>query len=773
MDAQFTDPADDSVLVTTAVSFYAKWTTPLPSYQIGFVLEDGGEINYQTYKAGAVIDIDSYIPERENKKFTGWYYDEDHTKAATGTITVNGPLYLYSSWTNDFKMIPITLVYNNGQPNGTHEVQIGRGFTRTTKLPLTSTAPDGKLTQRTWYLDEALTQPIIDELTVTEPFTVYCFWAEEEATVTYHNVNNDPDNTKQGSKGYVGIPFYIGSKSNYGEANGLIFAGWYTDSALTNRVEGDYIVPESSTLDLYAKWSDDICTVTVHTNNLYDTIDTYNVAGGTYFDSISLKSLGTKNFHEFEKYYLDEECTIPVPDDYIVNGNVDIYAGWTRKTMTLKFKLNNGQPMIGVEVEEGLPINLYEIVSSPEKDGFTFVGWYEDKSCTKPIEDPEQYIPRSAYSTVYAYYDDTWGALADTSWYDNAEAGAVSYSISEPKELAGLAKLVNAGTDTFEGKTIELDSSIDLNGYKWTAIGELNYDSVGESDNPYEFNESDFFIFKGTFDGNGNTISNISIDKGSNNSSFDQRKSYLGLFGVIGNGATISNLTIENVTIQGDSFIGSLVGYVASETGANENETTIKDITIKGDIEITGGACLGGVVGRSEAVNTKTLLENITVSANTGSVIKSGADTGYSPSYAYIGGIIGVSYSNNGNTMKNCSVTGLDFEAVYSSVGGLAGGFGNGSISDSSVSDSTITLRKFGSGSIEEKAIGALVGTPVGSGSISFTNVSATSVILETSATTEELPFGGYVGAQDAVTDIADRVSGLPKTSTGITIRTN
>lgn len=772
MDAQFKEPATSSIIATFPITFYAKWTTPQPSYQVGFVLEDGGEINYQTYKAGAVIDLDSYIPERENKKFTGWYYDEDHTQPATGTITVTGPIYLYSAWTNDFKKIPITLVYNNSQPNGTYEIISGKEFARTTKLPSTSTAPEGKLKQRAWYFDAEFTRPVIDSIVVTEPFTLYCFWADTEVSVTYHNKDNNTDSTKTAT-GYVGIPLYIGSSSNYGTADGYIFGGWYKDNELTKRVDGNYIVPNSETLDLYAKWSNDICTVTVHTNNDNGTINTKDVAEGTPFSSISLKSAGTKNYHDFERYYLDEACTIPVPDNYIVNNDVDIYGGWTRRTMTLKFKLNNGLPMIGVDVQQGIPINLYETVESPKKDGYVFVGWYKDAACTTPIDDPENYIPSSTYSTVYAYFDDTWGAIADTTWYDAAGASAVSYAISTPEELAGLSEIISQGNEDFEGKTIELKESIDLDNYVWTPIGEGNFDKIGDFDNPYQLDESDFYIFKGTFDGNGNTIKNIHIDKGQINGSFNARKSYLGLFGVIGNGATIKDLTIENIDIKGDSFIGGLVGYVASDTVNDDTKTTIQNITINGDINIVGGACLGSAIGRVEAKNTSITMENITVSANSGSIIKSGYDAGYSASYAYIGGIIGVAYSSENNTMTNCSVSNLDLEAVFSSVGGFAGGFGNGNITSSSVSNMEISLLPYASGSIEEKSIGAFVGTPVGNGNITFSNTEATGIKLNTETTADNLYCNGYVGAQDAAGDITSRVSGLPDTAAGISVSSN
>ncbi len=47
---------------------------------------------------------------------------------------------------------------------------------------------------------------------------------------------------------------------------------------------------------------------------------------------------------------------------------------------------------------------------------------------------------------------------ADTAWY----TGNGPYTITTADQLAGLASLVNGGTDTFSGKTIYLGANINL-----------------------------------------------------------------------------------------------------------------------------------------------------------------------------------------------------------------------------------------------------------------------------------------------------------------------
>ena len=102
-----------------------------------------------------------------------------------------------------------------------------------------------------------------------------------------------------------------------------------------------------------------------------------------------------------------------------------------------------------------------------------------------------------------------WLGGIDTSWYDPT---ATEVTIGNAEQLAGLAAIVNGTakspitrldttatedtlSDTFAGKTIKLASNIDLNNIGWSPIGADRSNS-----------------FKGIFDGQGYTVSNIRIN---------------------------------------------------------------------------------------------------------------------------------------------------------------------------------------------------------------------------------------------------------------------
>ena len=87
--------------------------------------------------------------------------------------------------------------------------------------------------------------------------------------------------------------------------------------------------------------------------------------------------------------------------------------------------------------------------------------------------------------------------------------------------------------------------------------------------------------YEGTFDGNGHTISNLTITNTSND--------YIGLFGMIGPGAAVKNLGVENIDITTSSSSIHVGGLAAQNSG------TISNCYTKGYIKADNNA--GGLCG--------------------------------------------------------------------------------------------------------------------------------------------------------------------------------
>lgn len=227
----------------------------------------------------------------------------------------------------------------------------------------------------------------------------------------------------------------------------------------------------------------------------------------------------------------------------------------------------------------------------------------------------------------------------DTDWYYSDTSAAV-FTISTADELAGLAFLVNNFTvNSFEGKTVTLANNISLTAYgDWTPIG-----------------KNDSFMFKGTFDGDGHTISNLTV-----NSADDYVG--VGLFGHTGSSAVIQNLTVDDsVTGTGEGpYVGGIVGY---------NRAKIQNCAFTGDISSADG-CAGGVVGNNDQGTVQNCRNTGTVSGliaggiigyNFKSNVLNCYNTGSITGSNLVGGVVGD--SNNPNTIiQNCYSTG----SVYS-----------------------------------------------------------------------------------------------------------
>lgn len=213
--------------------------------------------------------------------------------------------------------------------------------------------------------------------------------------------------------------------------------------------------------------------------------------------------------------------------------------------------------------------------------------------------------------TAFAEGDDeastevkTWGDLADTSWYTGNE-DAAEYHITTAAQLAGLAELINKenASVSFDGKTVYLDSDLDLAGHEWISIG--NGLAI---QNAHQHDPDWYYSFNGTFDGQGHVIYNLYSHDSllDNDECFDGniatshgRDVYkTGLFGYLYKG-TIKNLGIKDADIWIDSNDvstygeGILADYI--------EDSTIENCWTTGSI--TGGSYfeqwIGGIVGNS------------------------------------------------------------------------------------------------------------------------------------------------------------------------------
>lgn len=307
----------------------------------------------------------------------------------------------------------------------------------------------------------------------------------------------------------------------------------------------------------------------------------------------------------------------------------------------------------------------------------------------------------------------SYTGTADTSWY-TTDTSASNYVIATGADLYGLASLVNAGTQTFDGKNIYVVRDIPVNEteqgtaatwattsptYAWTPIG-------GNGNN------EDVKRFKGTFDGQGHTISGLYVSNGNN---------WVGLFGWVEK-VTLKNFAIEESYFKGNSQVGAVSGRIGG--GTYENIQT-RNIIANG----TSGE-VGGFTGRVQSNTT-----NIT-NCSVGGTVNS--DTNQA------GGFAGLVRDPSTLNVTGCNMT-ATVTATNSNAGGIAGMLGDGT----KATDSTITVN------IENCDIAGVVSSETQTGGVvgylycstlDVTNTSVAGSVTGTETGAKGVHVGGVIG---------------------------
>ncbi|MCK9182370.1 MAG: hypothetical protein M0P13_05765 [Fibrobacteraceae bacterium] len=149
--------------------------------------------------------------------------------------------------------------------------------------------------------------------------------------------------------------------------------------------------------------------------------------------------------------------------------------------------------------------------------------------------------------------------------------------ISTEAELLAFADSVNLGRHSYMNKYYALANDIAVSsGTSWTPIGSGS--RVYPVASP----------FSGTFDGQGHTVSGISIDSDT---------LYVGFFGAL-SGATIKNLTVEG-NIQGRYAVGGIAGYAKQTIFENVHNAAIVQASSQYAGGIVGYAMGGTAISAS------------------------------------------------------------------------------------------------------------------------------------------------------------------------------
>lgn len=210
---------------------------------------------------------------------------------------------------------------------------------------------------------------------------------------------------------------------------------------------------------------------------------------------------------------------------------------------------------------------------------------------------------------------------------------AETVTISSPAELIAFASRVNSGELTLDAV---LTADIDMTGQPWAKpIGcwspKVNNANV---------------MYKGHFDGQGKTISNLT---------YTTTQNYHGLFGVLSTGALVENLNI-NGTVTNTAYTEfGTIGFT------RDDNPTIRNIHSSLNFNNTkAGARIGGIVGN--AYNGTTNIERCTYSG-----MMTVVDAENNGNY---GGMVGI---GNNSASAICNITNCLFDGVIKNTASAPG----------------------------------------------------------------------------------------------------
>ena len=227
-------------------------------------------------------------------------------------------------------------------------------------------------------------------------------------------------------------------------------------------------------------------------------------------------------------------------------------------------------------------------------------------------EDPEKVI---YFSKNYVQGGTTTGKILPSTIAVNGD----TFEISDVDGLKAFAAMANNG-NTFVGKTIKLTADIDLNNIAWTPIA----------------------VFKGTFDGNGKTISNLNVTA----------EKAAGFFANLYTG-TIKDLTIDGANVKGSHHVGAIAGG---------SYGTIQDCTVKNAVISCVNPADGGDGDKAGAVigyHAKDQVAQILNCTVLDSKVDAGRDAGQVVGAALDANVVGCSATNTTVT-ANGSATGAN-----------------------------------------------------------------------------------------------------------------
>lgn len=187
-------------------------------------------------------------------------------------------------------------------------------------------------------------------------------------------VTNDPGTVRVDENTPVSKPKADPVRTGYN------FDGWYTNEEGTGDEYNFSTLVTKNNFVLFAKWSKQIITHSVHLVIGESDETTVQVESGK---KLSVPTEPTKDNHRFDGWFLDENYSSKFNFNTVISEDITLYAKWVLR-ISVTYKLNDGQTE---DIISMFDINAeHSLIDTPTREGFTFGGWFTNSELTAAYE---------------------------------------------------------------------------------------------------------------------------------------------------------------------------------------------------------------------------------------------------------------------------------------------------------------------------------------------------------------------------------------------------
>lgn len=341
---------------TSDITLYAGWKAN--SYKVTYDTDGGSALEDTTYTYGTQISIPAE-PIKEGFTFDGWYKDSEFAEEFEFGKMPAEDITIYAKWIkNTYR---ISFVTNDGSSIEDIEAEFGDVISKPSVIPTKV-----GYTFTGWYSDRTCETEYVFTTMPANNVVVYAGWKINQYTITFDTDGGSEIDAITGDFGSKVAEPKEPTKTGFG------FMGWFDEKASETPYE--FTTMPAKNIRLYARWTVNKSTISFETNGGNE----IEAITGDYDSKVNEPKKPVKEGFAFAGWFADEELSEPFEFDTMPASDITVYAKWNKEAFRIRFITNGGSDVDSIEAEYGDEIAAP--ANEPVKEGYTFTGWYSDKT---------------------------------------------------------------------------------------------------------------------------------------------------------------------------------------------------------------------------------------------------------------------------------------------------------------------------------------------------------------------------------------------------------